>query len=181
MSKIKIISSILILILLFSLFGTYMYLNSSKKVLQSKKEEVNLAKEKMEDLKNKLSSAKNTLSEIKKELEDSRRYLVLKEEVLQKLKQGNIYELHDPFYEDVVDFLKKSSSEGCKSSYCIVNRAKENGIRCAYVEILVNDGYYPAIRFDTLDRGTVYFSPETLDQFDFSSLNEKIKDIIVIW
>jgi hypothetical protein len=166
----------LVIFLLFEI----QHLLQSQKFLQLKKENVANMLREIEELKKELNIKEMTLTNVSEELNKTNLYLNLKEIELEKLKVGNRYELQNLFYEDVKSFMEESIQE-CDSSNCIVNRAKENGIRCGYVQVYTTrEKYYPLIRFDTLDRGTIYFNSLSSDPVELSSF-EPIKNILVIW
>jgi len=76
---------------------------------------------------------------------------------LNKLEIGDKYHLHDPIYEEVLNFIEQDDS----SLREMIDNAKNQGIRCAYVLIYTGSGQYPIIGFNTIDNGMVYFEDGT--------------------
>lgn len=126
---------------------------------------------------------------------------------LSQLKSGDIYHLHDPTKQEVINFI---DSYGTASLKNLIDTAKSQGIRCAYVlaytsgltvvgenSPIVGGGSYPLIGFDTLDYGMIYFEAETQYQVEpkigkgytycvvgepyFPGVFDTISDIIIIW
>ena len=87
------------------------------------------------------------------ELSDSKLNLLNR---LENWTKGDEYELHDPLYKEATSFLENEPS--VKGSI-VVNNAKNKGIRCAYVEIIVSENKYikEAIGFNTIDEDMVFF------------------------
>lgn len=74
-----------------------------------------------------------------------------------ELKTGDKYHLHYPLYEEVLNFIEQDDS----SLREMIDNAKSQGIRCAYVLIYTGSGEYPVIGFNTIDNGMVYFEDGT--------------------
>ena len=84
---------------------------------------------------------------------------------------GHGYILKDPTYKEVVEFLKLDQTNENKfveNTYVCShfardagNNAEEKGLRCAFVEIRHTEQGHTIIAFDTIDRGLIYFEPQT--------------------
>lgn len=122
---------------------------------------------------NELNRTNNQLSDVKEELEQTN--LSLQENIseLEKLQSGNKYELHDPTYNEVANFIASDATDeipydsetfDCEQFSQLVNNNSENqGIRCAYVILYFNDTNtgHAIVGFDTVDRGMVYIEPQS--------------------
>ena len=94
--------------------------------------------------------------------------------LLEELKSGDEYNLHDPICEEVLNFIEQDSSSDLKE---MIDNAKNQGIRCAYVMVYVGgltitssdgsfsssigSGMHPLIGFDTVDQGMLYYETDT--------------------
>ena len=124
---------------------------------------------------------------------------------------GHGYTLKDPTYSQAVAFLTEDKTDNNKyiedSYVCshfardVDNNAEEEGFRCAYVGINYPDGGHSIIAFDTIDKGLVYFDPQTDEgvnpdigkryyqcvepkpgyYYEEPSYDDTIVDILVIW
>jgi len=84
---------------------------------------------------------------------------------------GHGYTISDPTYAGVLAFLaqdRTDNNEYVEGSYVcshftrdVCNNAEEAGIRCASVDLRYPDGGHTIIAFNTVDRGLVYFEPQT--------------------
>jgi hypothetical protein len=92
---------------------------------------------------------------------------------LEKLRSGDNYSLHDPTYNEVLNFIENDKTNeknyiedvfDCEQFSQQVNANAENiGIRCAYVIIYFydTDAGHGIIGFNTVDQGMVYVEPQT--------------------
>jgi hypothetical protein len=80
---------------------------------------------------------------------------------LKQLKSGDKYHLHDPTTQEVTDFLStaKNIVIGDLSTLMdLINNSKNQGIRCAYVIIYLENGNTEQlIGFNTTDEGMICF------------------------
>jgi len=120
-----------------------------------------------------LSNTSNRLSEVQQKLEETN--LSLQENIseLEKLQSGNKYQLHDPTYREVANFIASDTTNeipydnetfDCEDySQLINNNAESRGMRCAYVVLYFYDtnAGHAIIGFDTVDRGMVYVEPQS--------------------
>ena len=114
--------------------------------------------------------------------------------VLEQLKSGDKYNLHDPLYDEVISFLDDDNSKNIQK--CILN-AKNMGIRCAFVILGLNTSMYTVVGFNTLDAGMIYFEFDTdwclypeigksyqdcfPEEYNVIAVNDPIQEIQVIW
>ncbi len=149
-------------------------------------------------------SYNNEVNEIKKEIRTlenvSYRLLNFLDENKSKLeeyKKGNEYELHNPFFQEVEKFINNYSLKSTKEG---IDTAKNKGLRCAYVQVIMSEKLYMynLIGFNTIDKGMIYYEignerivyPEIGKKYknciinnnkNFSTFNDTIIDIIHIW
>jgi hypothetical protein len=156
--------------------------------------ELNILESKLDKANNQLIEKNNSYDKLQTQLIDYQNYVVENRSMLQELKSGDKYQLHDPTYSEVIEFLEDFS---ITESFEMVNYTKNQGIRCAYVHIRLTEGMYELIGFNTIDQGMIYFEPETLfrvnpeigkDYFlcvegqPYDSNDEYIiEDILLIW
>lgn len=122
---------------------------------------------------NELNRTNSQLSDMKEKLEQTN--LSLQENIseLEKLQSGNKYELHDPTYNEVANFIASDTTDeipydsetfDCEDFSQLVNNNSENqGMRCAYVILYfcdTNTGH-AIVGFNTVDRGMVYVEPQS--------------------
>jgi len=84
---------------------------------------------------------------------------------------GHGYTLRDPAYEEAVAFLredKTDKNEYIEATYVcshfardVCNNAEVEGLRCAFIEMRYSDGGHSIIAFNTIDKGLVYFEPQS--------------------
>ncbi len=124
------------------------------------------------------------------------------------------YTLRDPTYKEAVTFLRKDrtdKNEFVEDTYgvyvCshfardVCNNAEEAGLRCAFVEIRYLEGGHSIIAFNTVDKGLLYFEPQSDEQVkpvigkryylciesesgyysEKPPFDDTIMDILVIW
>jgi len=94
------------------------------------------------------------LNQIETELEQHEIRLQENTSKLQELKSGDKYHLHDPLWSEALDFLYYTNEE--TDIQKIIENAKNQGIRCAYVKAV-----YDLLGFNTLDFGMIYLEPVT--------------------
>lgn len=86
---------------------------------------------------------------------------------------GDEYHLRDPLFSEAQELVMDQAFEPLENIFVLsplgqlLYQAKKRGIRCSYVAIVVENlrsgerGQYELIGFNTLDRGMVYFEPNT--------------------
>jgi hypothetical protein len=88
---------------------------------------------------------------------------------------GHGYTIKDPTWAEVIDFLAKDKTDEKPYNLAIYvcshftkdvcNNAEAAGIRCAAVELrFVNGQGHVIVAFNTIDRGLVYFEPQSDEQ-----------------
>jgi hypothetical protein len=112
-------------------------------------------------------------------------------------KTGDEYNLHDPLFSDVTQFITNDKSSNILQE---IENAKEQGIHCAYIIVRMVSSYHGGqelIGFNTTDKEMVYFVPvEDYRVFPiigysyvdcvqgspyYSTVDDTITDILVIW
>jgi len=86
-------------------------------------------------------------------------------------QNGSRYEQHDPTFQEALQFMyndETNENEYIEDEYMCLqfatetnNNAEAEGIRCYVVELSFQDSAHSIIGFDTLDRGMVYFEPQS--------------------
>lgn len=124
---------------------------------------------------------------------------------------GHGYSLRDPTYRQALDFLKKDKTdrgEYIEDTYVcshfardVCNNAGVEGLLCAYVGLIYPEGGHAIIALETIDRGLVYFDPQTDEKvnpvlgkpyyqcvvpregyyYEKPSFDDTIQDILVVW
>ena len=124
------------------------------------------------------------------------------------------YILRDPTYKEAVTFLREDKTD--KNKYVedtygvyvcshfardVCNNAEGQGLRCAFVELRYLEGGHALIAFNTIDKGLVYFTPQTDEgvkpvvgkryyqciepkpgyYYEKPSFDDTIMDILIIW
>jgi hypothetical protein len=148
---IMVVLSIAIIIVFFQIIGTLSELDYLNNDIESVKNDRNL-------LVNDLDNAKQQLDEINQNI--------------QYLQNRSKYELRDPSYNECHEFIlddeTNENSYSATTYNCahysrdVNNNAEEQGIRCAFVEVIMSGDYQHAlIAFNTTDQGIVFFEPQT--------------------
>ena len=124
---------------------------------------------------------------------------------------GHGYTLKDPTYKQAVKFLREDKTDRNKyvedSYVCshfardVCNNAEVQGFRCAFVELRYSGGGHSIIAFDTIDRGLLYFEPQSDEvvkpiigkefwrciepkpgyRYEKPSYDDTIMEVLVIW
>jgi len=86
---------------------------------------------------------------------------------------GDEYHLRDPLFSEAQELVLNQAFEPLENLFVLsplgqlLYQAKKRGIRCCYVAVVVENlrsgerGQYELIGFNTLDKGMVYFEPNT--------------------
>jgi len=128
-----------------------------------------------------------------------------------KAGAGQGYTIKDPTYQEMATFLTQDRTDQNKyveATYVcshfardVCNNAENKGIRCAFVELRYPSTGHSLVAFNTIDRGLVYFEPQTDEKvvpvigkrfyqcveprpgfyYLEPSYDDTIKDILVIW
>lgn len=123
-------------------------------------------------------------------------------QAIQNGETGNVFNLHDPSYQEMKTFLASDNSDSKPYSedqhICtdftadVVNNANTLGIRCASVYIIYPETGHSIVAFDTTDRGVCFIEPQYDKEVtlvageSYSNLNNFIKqgqmdDTIIRW
>jgi len=155
----KIIGVFLVILLLFSLWLLYTHVIE----INNRYSELSEANENLDEITNQLDFVNGEISSTEASLQTMYSNVQL-------LKSGNKYDLHDPTYSEVIDFLNKdktNSNTYNPSSYTcayfskdVNNNAESKGVRCAYVELSYPSIGHAIVAFETTDKGLVYFEPQ---------------------
>ena len=154
LKKISIVFVLILIVLSTASVSGYYILNES--LVEIKYENKQLTT----DLKNtqiELGQVKNSLTENLSELEE--------------LRSGDRYEMHDPTYGEVVNFIRDDKTNKipyddetfvCGDYASIVNNNAESlGMRCAFVTLTFNQTAHTIIGFNTTNTGMVYIEPQS--------------------
>jgi len=165
--------------MLFSLRSTGDELNSARAGLRLAQAELALTQVELASTQTELTSTRAELASTQTVLTSTRAEVEATKEELADLQisyeglvAGHGYTIKDPTYRQMVSFIEKDKTEReqyiedeyiCQDfAMDVCNHAEEEGIRCAYVNILFPDGKGHAIvAFNTIDRGLVYIEPQT--------------------
>ena len=95
--------------------------------------------------------------------------------IVNQINSKEKYIMRDPSYSEALDFVLTDNTNEIKTydelyyncvhfSRDVNNHAEKQGIRCAYVEISLNNSLpHAIIAFNTTDAGIIYFEPQTDD------------------
>ncbi|MDD5127590.1 MAG: hypothetical protein PHR43_05815 [Dehalococcoidales bacterium] len=154
-------------------------LTSTQKVLDTAKNELTRTKNSLNSLQTELAAALNNLSAKAGELQSARDELERQQAELaalqlsyQGLVSGHGYNVKDPTYQQMLDFLKADMTD--RKSYIdgeyecrhfateVCNNADAQGIRCAYVSLeFPHETGHAIIAFSTIDKGIIYIEPQS--------------------
>jgi len=146
---------------------------------------------------NTLENLENTLDSIESDFNNKENSFQQNKSELEKYQQGNMYEIHDPFYEEVLSFIENNNLLSINK---IIYEGKNQGLKTAYIQVIMGEELlmYELIAFNTVDEGMVYFEPIqkyrltpeigkryrdcTINHHQTSTFfNDTIVDIITIW
>ncbi len=117
-----------------------------------------------------IASIASELTSTKSELATVTQELSLAKLENEKLRSGDKYRLRDPYYKEVMDFLAAdltTTKQYIKGEYevthfarDVIHSAKEKGLRCALVAVIISTGSNTwLVGFQTNDTGLVYVNP----------------------
>ena len=192
--KVSVILIVIIVLLITVSAGGYYILDISYSELKHEKQSLE------NDLKitmNKINNSNVKLNQTKTELEQHKISLQENTSKLQEMKSGDKYHLHDPLWSEVLEFLHYNEETDIQK---MIDDAKNHGLRCAFVEVVMEGGVYELLGFNTLDYDMVYLEHNTyylvypeidLYYFDcvedhpyghsFPGDNDMITEILVMW
>ncbi len=185
-----ILISLIILLGIISTIGYYILNQSYSELIEQKNSLENL----LINADNQLIEKNISLINFQTQLSNYQNIIADNNTKLQELKSGDEYHLHNPTFNEVMEFLENNGKTGI---FKMITNAKNQGIRCAYVQIRLKEGMYELIGFNIIDHDMIYFEPEThykvnpaigTDYFHcvegqpYSSYDEiLIVDILFIW
>jgi len=165
----------------------YSRLTNEKHLLEN---ELLITEEQIVNTSSYLNFSRPQLEQINTDLQENISYVNLQ-------KIGDTYNLHNPLFSDVTQFIANDKSSNISVE---IDNAKEQGIQCAYVIVRIiisSSGEYELIGFNTTDKGMVYFEPKTnyrvfpiigdhyvdcVEGTPYSStFDDTITSILVIW
>lgn len=145
-------------------------LEGTRKSLEKARGEIDNFQRKIEVLRNNLTYTEALLSQLRDNLENTENRLAIAKAELEELKEGTRFNLHNPLYKEVQNFLEEDKTdqhEYIEGDYVCVdyasdvnNNAEEEGIRCAFVDIRFGDGAHAIVAFQTIDKGLIYVEPQ---------------------
>jgi hypothetical protein len=152
-------------ILLVSAFG-YSILDNYRSDI---KQDIQALEDELAVTLNNIDSSNLDLTNLESDLAMYQGYLQENNTELHNLTSGNEFQLHNPTYNEAVEFLDNDTS---KDAFSVLENAKKQGIRCAILEVTMTRGlvivggtstYYVEywMGFDTIDEGIVYFETIT--------------------
>ncbi|MDP8202273.1 MAG: zinc finger AN1 domain-containing stress-associated protein [Candidatus Tenebribacter burtonii] len=164
--------SIIALIILFSVTAFGYYIMDSN--LSDVKQEIQVLRDGLDETLTNINSSNDKLSGLESQLVQYQYYLNENNSELSNYTTGNEYKLHNPFLSEVLEFVDEDNSENDR---LMIENAKKQGLRCAYVEVDIIDGVYPLVGFDTIDEGMTYFESIT-DYRVFPVINKSYVDCV---
>ena len=150
------------------------------------------------------------LEEIEDALSGVQAELQFAEEKLEAIESDSLH-LHNPAFREAIGFMtrdKTNSNKYIEGEYVcshfardVNNNAEEQGLRCAIVDIRFPDGGHAIIAFETVDKGLIYFDPQTDERvnpvagkrywqcieprpgyyYEQPSYDDTIMDVLVSW
>ncbi|MCJ7571810.1 MAG: hypothetical protein MUO82_08040 [Candidatus Thermoplasmatota archaeon] len=157
-SRKKVLFSIMVMVILVTLvlsIGSYYIMDKN---LFTLKQEIKNINNNLNITFNSINYSNSELSKLEVTKEKYQNYLEQNNTELQLLLQGDEYKLHNPLYSEAVKFMAEDKNI---NDSLVLDNAKSNGIRCAYAEARTPDGSHCLIAFDTIDKGMIYFEPNT--------------------
>jgi len=123
-------------------------------------------------LNNEINSLTNEKIKLESDIKNTDKKINDLETNITLLEDQKITQEHNPTFDEALYFINNDDTNN-KTYYeggynCVYfskdlnNNASEKGLKCAYVELIFNYGSSHAIiAFDTIDKGIVYFEPQT--------------------
>lgn len=169
-SKIVAILGVIIIISLSSISINILY--GLSQTITYEKEQKEILTNKLETVNSELIITDENIDFINNQIKIISTKLFENNSKVELLKSGKRYELHDPTYYEVLNFLDSDKTN--KKPYdrdtfnCghysmeVNNNSEKQGIRCAFVYINITDPLlnHACVGFNTIDKGMVYFEPQ---------------------
>jgi len=147
---------------------------------------------------NDLKNTKSVLEHYEERLSNIQESYGKNQSILNDLTEGDKYLLHNPLKDEVNGFLEKENS---KNASTVVNNAKKEGLRCAYVQVIIgeilllkeiigfnisgeeNMSYYEIKTHYQIEPiiGLNYSECFVTGELDDQVYNQRIRDIVTIW
>jgi len=153
--KVSIILIVIIVLLATVSAGGYYVLNQSYSELKHEKQ---CLENEVKITMNQINNSNVKLNQTEIELEQHEISLQENTSKLQELKSGDKYHLHDPLWSEVLEFLHYNEETDIQK---MIDDAKNQGLRCAYVEVIMELGVFELLGFNTLDYDMVYLEYDT--------------------
>ncbi|MCJ7571811.1 MAG: hypothetical protein MUO82_08045, partial [Candidatus Thermoplasmatota archaeon] len=161
-----IVSFVVICVISFIfLFTIYQSISELRNEKQGLEDELSGFTSNLEGINSKILVTKNNITQIRSELNDTFSELELR-------KSDSIYEMNNPTYSEVWDFIRRDTTNykdynavtfNCGHySLAVNNNSESKGIRCALVIVNFSGGAVHAlVAFNTTDKGILYIEPQS--------------------
>lgn len=186
-------------------------LSDSQQKISNLRENVDMKDSRIENLNEQIGSLNQEIFLRENTIENLEEKISAVKSELQSLKKGDRYDLHDPTYSEVEDFLqddKTDQNEYIEGEYICVDYASDvnknamkEGIQCAFVDIRFPASAHAIVAFNTTDEGLIFVEPQNdtiipdleqgqeyyqiLDKHTsqnfVGSSNDLIQRIIIVW
>jgi len=179
---------IIISLSIVSVGGFYTVFQSISALEQQKK---NLENE-LNDVNDNLNAVNSQISNVNDEINQVVENLEEGISELEYLESGSRYELHDPSYSEVINFLNNDKTNekpyddetfNC-ANYAqeVNNNAEEHDIRCAYVLVVISDPdvNHACVAFNTTDKGMVYYEPQSDEKVNLETGKDYWADCMIV-
>lgn len=150
-------------------FVGYKFINL-RESLEETNEIIQSLQENIDQYQIQVSNLEEDLARLEDNLENTENRLNFVRSELQKLQEGSRFELHDPTYNEVQDFIDEDTTDDNdydRGEYVCVdyasdvnNNAEKEGIRCAFVSLRFIENAHALVAFQTVDKGLVYVEPQ---------------------
>jgi len=174
MAKVIVIIGVVFIVLISIFWGLKVYnlYDSISKIEDKQKDiksEIGLINTDLSDIKSQIIVVNNQIDDVKQNLDEVN-------SDVEYLKNGGRYELHDPTYSELLEFLKSDKTDDKKyidNVYVcrhfaneVNNNSEAYGIRCAYVGVdLSGPEDHAIVAFNTTDKGVIYYDPSYFARF----------------
>jgi len=186
--KITVIGAIIIISLSMTSVSGFHTISQSISVIEQQKKNI---ENDLNDVNNNLIVVNGQISTINNEINHVVEYLNENISELEKLQSCKRYEMQNPTYSDIIKFLINDKTNEKSYDYdtfnCanyaqeVNNNAESQGIRCAYVEVNLSGGIpHACIAFNIIDKGIVYYEPQTDENVNLGIGKDYWADCVVI-
>lgn len=149
-------------------------------------------------LSNDLKNTNSVLEHYEEKLSKTQESYEKNQSILGNLTEGDEYLLHNPLRYELNDFLENENNTNAST---VVNNAKKEGLRCAYVQVIIgemlllkeligfnvsgekNMSYYEIKTHHQIEPiiGINYSECFVTGELDDQVYNKRIRDIVTIW